>query len=206
MSVVSATDHAAQRNGTATFWAALFQVNTRRRAASSTLVKTRSYLDATRSPLNNLSVFDMPPSPRISCAAGDSAPLWLRLVLHMIVRCSLSHALETQTTVQLERPMVLQPRTESHFLALRMRSRDGVSKHSCSDPAALILWFDLNLADFDGVGVDAFEQLNHAHTSAIDFDGADLAEFQASGEVTPVSIFIPATPRCIEEIAVYGSA
>jgi len=93
----------------------------------------------------------------------------------MILRFSLSHALKPQTTIQLERSMVLQPRTERHLLALRMCSRDCVSKYLCSDAAALVDRFNLNLAYLDGI--DMFEQLNHAHTSAIDFDGTDLAAF-----------------------------
>jgi len=102
-------------------------------------------------------------------------PIWLRLALHVFVRFSLNHALKTQTPIQLDRSNVLQPSSENHLLPLRMRLRECVSKYLCSDTAALVFRLNLNLTYFDGIGM--FEQLNHAHTSIIDFDRTNLAAF-----------------------------
>ena len=67
------------------------------------------------------------------------------------MRVSLRDLTETESLVQLIRPVVLQSGRKRHLLTSRVGPTNYVTQEARADAAALISWLDLDLADFYGI-------------------------------------------------------
>jgi hypothetical protein len=77
-----------------------------------------------------------------------------------------------------------------------MGSRDRILQDPAANLLVLVIWFDLDLANFYAIGV--LEELNHAHPYTVDFDAEDTIAFPTFCTMSNVPVLIPMAPRCEE--------
>ena len=82
----------------------------------------------------------------------------------------------------------------------RVRPSNRVTKQERADTLPLVSRFDLDLSDLYRVGL--LEQLDHADTLAINLDAVDTTARPAFGAMSQVPGFVPAAPRCEEQLAI----
>jgi len=120
------------------------------------------------------------------------------------VRLGLRHVSKAEPLVQRDRAMVLQTSREGHFLSLRVRQSNRVTKEARTNPAPLVGRLDLDLADLHGVW--ALEQRDHAYALAVDLDAVDAPARPTFSAMSQMPSFIPAAPRGEEQVSIHGSA
>src|SRR5688500_8382508 len=82
-----------------------------------------------------------------------------------------------------------------------MGSSNCIPQNSAANLLVLMIWFDLNLANFHAIRV--LEELNHAHPYAFDFYAEDAPAFPTFSTMSKVSALVPTAPRCEESLSWY---
>jgi len=77
-----------------------------------------------------------------------------------------------------------------------MSSSNRMPQNSAANLLVLIIWVDLNLANFYGIVV--LEELNHADAHAFDFYAEDATACPTFSTMSKVPALIPTAPRCEE--------
>ena len=118
----------------------------------------------------------------------------------MKVRFALGYVPKSQALIELDGTTVLQPGRQGHLLALGMSLIHRGPQKTRADALALMGWLDLDFPDLQRVGV--LEELNHAHTLAINFDGKNIALIPAFSAVSQMARLVPTTPGGDEELLI----